>query len=162
MEAFYATIIREGDDFSSFSCGDEDLDDFIKNEALDYNKKLLAKTYVWRTEEHEPVAFYSVIMDSIRREKITEKEEFEITNIPCYKIARLAVDVDYQNRGMGETMLYDAIYHAKELSKEIGCRLITVDSKPEAVDFYNKYGFEPTEKIEKQKYPTLYLDLKTI
>lgn len=100
-------------------------------------------------------------MDGIKKERIPGKEELEIPSIPCYKIARLAVDEDYHGKDIGETLLFDCIYQAKELSKEIGCRLVIVDSKQDSVDFYLKYGFEYTAKYETQKHPTLYLDLLT-
>jgi hypothetical protein len=38
--------LTEGHDLSSFSCGDTDLDDFIKNDALQYQNDLMAVTYL--------------------------------------------------------------------------------------------------------------------
>lgn len=159
LKGFYVTELRESDDFSDFSCGDGDLDDFIRNDAPRYQSDQYAFTYVARTYEHVPIAFYSVVMDGVQKKRIPEKDELEIPSIPCYKIARLAVDEDYRGMDVGETLLFDCIYQAKELSKQVGCRLVVVDSKPESVEFYLKYGFEYTAKPEKQKYPTLYLDL---
>lgn len=161
MKGFYITPLRKGDDFSRFSCGDDDLDDFIRNDAFGYQEDQYAFTYVARTYGHVPVAFYSVVMDGIKKERIPDKEELEIPSIPCYKIARLAVDEGYKGKDMGETLLFDCIYQAKELSREIGCRLVIVDSKQDSVGFYLKYGFEYTAKYKKQKHPTLYLDLLT-
>jgi len=163
MDGFYVSAINDKDDFSGFDCGTPDLNDFIRNDALTHQGKLLSKTYVCHREvDDKPVAFYSVTMDSIKKQKVDDRDSFEISNIPCYKIARLAVDREYQRKGIGETLLYDCVYHAKELSKQIGCRLVTVDSKPDAVDFYLKKQFKMTAKQQKQKYPTLYLDLATI
>ena len=160
-KGFYVTELRESDDFSSFSCGDWDLDDFIRNDAPQYQRDQYAFTYVARTYEHVPIAFYSVVMEGVQKKRIPSAEEVEIPSIPCYKIARLAVHEDYHGMDVGETLLFDCIYQAKELSKQIGCRLVVVDSKQESVEFYLKHGFDYTAKHEKQKYPTLYLDLLT-
>ncbi len=154
--------INEIDDLSNFSCNDPDLDDFIQNDALGYQNRLLAKTYLCRKPDKSIAGFYSVTMDSVKKRQLIDQDEFNITNIPAFKIARLAVHQKYQGLGVRRFLLYTTIYQAKKYSTEIGCRLVTVDSKPESVDFYLRHEFKPTSKIEKQKYPTLYLDLMTI
>ena len=35
----------------SFSCGDEDLDDFFANDAIAYERQLMGKTYCWLLKE---------------------------------------------------------------------------------------------------------------
>jgi GNAT superfamily N-acetyltransferase len=119
----------------------------------------LAKTYVCRQGE-EVIGFFSVAMDSIKEEKL--EESFKIMNIPAFKIARLAIDTKYQKTGIGRILLTTILAEAKKVSNIIGCRLVTVDSKRESMDFYLKHKFKHTEKSEKQIYPTLYLDLLRI
>ena len=148
--------IKQSDDLSRFCCGDADLDEFLKDEAMEYHRLCLAKTYLCR-RGRDIVGFFSVAMDSIKEEKL--EETFKIRNIPAFKIARLAVDVKYQKSGIGRILLTTILAEAQKMSEVIGCRLVTVDSKRESIDFYIKHKFKHTHKSEKQVYPTLYLDL---
>ena len=45
------------------------------------------------------------------------------------------------------------------LSHYIGCRIITVDSKHSAVEFYKKFAFKQAIRMPGETVP-LYLDLK--
>lgn len=48
---------------------------------------------------------------------------------PALKVARLATDARCEKMGIGKYMVYAFI-------SMVGCRYITVDSKPESVEFY--------------------------
>ncbi|HEY5536653.1 MAG TPA: GNAT family N-acetyltransferase [Ignavibacteria bacterium] len=39
---------------------------------------------------------------------------------------------------------------------------ILVDSKPEAIDFYKKYGFQEIEKNKKKNFIPMYLNMQPI
>ena len=50
---------------------------------------------------------------------------------------------------------------AVNISKYIGCRIITVDSKPGTIDFYRKYGFKTAkndQNIIRLTYISMYID----
>ena len=69
-EAFFSQfqIRRLGTDESvaAFNCGDDDLNDFIINEALPYRKAMLAVTYVFENKQTKQVAaFFSLAHDKI-------------------------------------------------------------------------------------------------
>ena len=148
-------------DFSCFECGDSDLDDFIKTDSFEYQQKMIARTFVLM-RKNEAIGFHSVTMDSLKKKRILTSEEFDITNYPALKIARLAVDKTCHKHGYGELLLLHAIRLAQRLEGDVGCRLVTVDSKKEAVDFYIKHNFKLINNSETQTYPTLYLDLLTL
>ncbi len=46
-----------------------------------------------------------------------------------------------ERQGIGRFMLLAAIGKAISISNDIGCRYITVDSKPESMGFYEKHNF---------------------
>jgi len=48
------------------------------------------------------------------------------------------------------------------VSEIIGCRYVTVDSKPESIKFYEKVGFKIVEKYKSNEFPKMYLDLYPI
>ena len=69
--------------------------------------------------------------------------------IPVIILARLAVDIEYRNIGLGSALLKDAILRTIEASKIAGLRALVVLAKDiEAKNFYFKYGFEESELDE--------------
>ena len=60
---------------SSFDCGDEDLNDFLLNEAINYYKDLLAVTNLFFYGD-DIVSFYSVSNDSISYEDFPSNVSF--------------------------------------------------------------------------------------
>lgn len=59
-------------------------------------------------------------------------------------------------------MLLAAIGKAISVSNDIGCRYITVDSKPGSIGFYEKHGFKMVEKYRHSEFPKMYLNMYPI
>ncbi len=161
MDDLAISHLKEDDDFSGFSCGESDLDDFIMEDAFRNQRNGLTNTYVLY-KGNLPVGFYSIVMESVRSADITDVKSFGIPSVAAVLVARLAVDSRYQGKCLGQALLYDAIYTAKELSRTIACRLVVVDSKPESAGFYEKHGFRQITALGRRRYPRYYLDLLTI
>ena len=71
--------------------------------------------------------------------------------IPLVILARLAVDLDYQKRGLGFSLLQDAITRTVAIADQAGIRaLLTHPIDAEADTFYRRFGFEPTPFQERQ------------
>jgi len=81
---------------------------------------------------------------------------------PCVRIARLAVDKIFERKGIGRFLMLAAIGMALDVSGMIGCRYITVDSKPESIGFYEKHGFKLIEKYKDSDFPKMYLNMYPI
>jgi GNAT superfamily N-acetyltransferase len=76
--------------------------------------------------------------------------------VPAARLARLAVALDEQGRGLGEAMLQDAVRRCLDLRGQLGVRLLVVDARdPRAAAFYADFGFRPTA----EDALTLYLPL---
>jgi GNAT superfamily N-acetyltransferase len=66
-------------------------------------------------------------------------------------LARLAVDMDYQRRGLGFSLLQDAIMRTVSISDQAGIRaLLTHPIDAEADAFYRCFGFESTPTHDRQ------------
>lgn len=66
-------------------------------------------------------------------------------------LARLAVDRSEHGRGLGKTLLVDALTRALTAADAIGARAILVHAiDDEAAAFYKKFGFEPSPLDPKQ------------
>jgi GNAT superfamily N-acetyltransferase len=115
---------------SSFTSSNEDLNDFLHNDAL------------------------MSLEDGI--------DDYNYQKYPAIKIARMAVDEKLSGAGIGRYLLLAAVGKVHHLSLEVGCRYITVDSKREAVGFYEKIGFKIIKKYESRNFPPMYLNMYPI
>jgi GNAT superfamily N-acetyltransferase len=62
--------------------------------------------------------------------------------VPAVLLARLAIDQDYQGRGLGRLLLVDAPARLERASRDIGFEVVVVDAIDEdAACFYLKHGF---------------------
>ncbi|MGH8737050.1 MAG: GNAT family N-acetyltransferase, partial [Burkholderiales bacterium] len=63
--------------------------------------------------------------------------------IPVARLARLAVDREFQGRGLGEDLLLDGLNRVLRASDDIGIVAVLLDAKHEkAKRFYMRYEFE--------------------
>jgi GNAT superfamily N-acetyltransferase len=62
--------------------------------------------------------------------------------VPVMILGRLAVDRDWQGRGLGRSLLRDAVLRTLQAAEIIGIRAILVDAiSDEAKKFYERHGF---------------------
>lgn len=141
-ELFFFKLHKE-DNCSDFDCGHADTNEFIKEDAIKYQRKSIAITYVIK-EENNVVGFVSLGMGAIRVKGISELKipGIDINAHPALKIGRLGVDKRYTKRGLGTQILSFSMSKAMDLKKIIGCRLLSVDAYPERIRWYKERGFE--------------------
>jgi GNAT superfamily N-acetyltransferase len=154
--------LNENYDLSSFYCTDSDLNDFLKNDALDYHKNMISKTSLcfWK---NELAGYITFTIDSIGIKKVNINNEFMSKfSYPALKIARLAVDSRFERRGIGKYLLQFALGIAWSISESASCRLVLVDSKKDSIPFYEKYGFRKAilkHGDKKDDFTPMYRDL---
>ena len=62
--------------------------------------------------------------------------------LPVILLGQLAVDTDYQGRGLGSALLIDALRRSYSAAQLIGVRAVTVQTVDQsAQEFYNRFGF---------------------
>ncbi|MBU4491931.1 MAG: GNAT family N-acetyltransferase [Euryarchaeota archaeon] len=157
-------LLTKRHNLASFNSTNDDLNDFLKNDALKYQEEMVSRTYLclWGKSI---VGYVTLVTDTLEVKAIDEKERldgYHYQKFPCVRIARLAVDRGFEKRGIGRFLLSTAIGKAISVSNEIGCRYITVDSKPESFGFYEKHNFKIVKKYKNSKYPKMYLDMYPI
>jgi len=174
IEQFTFQRIDLNSELKPFDCGDNDLNDFFCNDAINYLRHLLAVTYVFENNSGtETVAFFSVLNDRISREeidkrtcnrierKIPRKKHFK--GYPAVKIGRFGVHSNYHRRKIG-TEVIDFIKVFFTQQNKTGCRFITVDAynTPVAISFYTANGFKYlTTQDEREDTRSMYFDLIT-
>ena len=163
--------LTQESELSAFECADADLNDFLLNEAKDYQSELLAKTYLLRNpQNNEIVAYYSLLNDVARldeteksvRNRINRKIPFakQRTHYPAVKIGRLAVSKAYAGLGVGGMILRNLKFIFTH-GNRTGCRFLTVDAYAAATGFYERNGFRFFTDADKDDDTRLmYFDLK--
>lgn len=125
-----------------FSCGNNELDYFLKKYALINDKNGYGKTFLLK-DDGELVGFFTICSSSIKFEEYPNYENAIIPKypIPCIRIARLAVKSSKQGKGYGKELLKQALLRILNVADTIGVKLIVVDAKKTSTKFYEKYGF---------------------
>jgi len=68
--------------------------------------------------------------------------------LPVLRLARLAVDERARGRGVERALLRATLRFATRMQVELGCVAVVVDAKPDAVNLYERLGFERFEPVE--------------
>lgn len=147
-------------DRKAFRCGEPSLDDYLRRLAGQHQRDGIATTHVL-IESSAPgtiLGFYSLAAAQVLLDDLAERDRkrLPIYPIPAARLARLAVAVSEQGRGLGEALLQDAVRRCLALRSDLGLRLMVVDALHErAAAFYRLYGFRETADNARRLYLTL-------
>ena len=153
----------------TFDCGDDDLNDFLFNDAKNYFKHFLAITYIIQTK-NETIAYFSLSSDALlhNNSKNWNKINRNIPNnkrrrsYPAVKIGRLAVSKNYEGRGFGRLIIARIKSMLLKESQYFASRFIVVDAYKNATLFYKKQGFKFLSNDDNCYTRQMYLDLKSL
>lgn len=153
-----------------FKCADDDLNNFLYDDAKNYLESMMAVTYLLEDNEADKtVAYYSLLNDKIVFDP-TQKSSWNKLNrqipnekrrkeYPAIKIGRLAVAEEYIGKHIGESIILQIKYLYTHNSRS-GCRFITVDAYAEATPFYEKCGFRFMSDSDKnERTRAMFYDL---
>jgi GNAT superfamily N-acetyltransferase len=138
--------LRREHTLDSFNCGKEELNRFLKRQAWTSQQSHSAQTYVL-AKNLSVLGYYSLAAGSVRHEEATERVRKGLARhrIPVILLARLAVDVSLQGKGVGPALLKDALLRAASAADAIGARALLVHAKDDnAKGFYQHFDFEPS------------------
>ncbi|MGB6449540.1 MAG: GNAT family N-acetyltransferase [Steroidobacteraceae bacterium] len=129
-----------------FDCGKEPLNALLKRQAWNSQQAASAQTYVL-AKDLAVRGYYSLAASSITHDEATERVKKGLARhpIPVILLARLAVDVSWQGKGIGPALLKDALCRAASAADTIGARALLVHAQDEsAKGFYEHFTFEPS------------------
>jgi GNAT superfamily N-acetyltransferase len=169
---WWPEVLTQDTVIKPFESEDRDLNDFLLNDAKNYQKSLLSVTYLYRTEE-ETIAYFCLSHDSLTKDEEAKSSwnklnraianEKRRKSYPAVKIGRLAVSKKYARLGFGNIMIKSVMNMYANNQQQAGCRFVTVDAYRNALPFYEKNRFRYlTEKDEQDETRAMYFDLKTI
>src|SRR6266852_8931686 len=132
-------------DRSTFGCGDESLDMFLKSLVSQYEKRRLGRTFVATAlGEKKVLGYYTSAAGSFAFDVLPESARKKLPKhpMPTVHLGRLAVELSCQGKRLGETLLFHFLYQALEVSHNLGVFAVDVWAMhEEARPFYLKYGF---------------------
>jgi GNAT superfamily N-acetyltransferase len=129
-----------------FTCGQPELDRFLKRHALQAQQAHSSQTYV-ALNGNEIVGFYTLVAGEVAHASAPERVVKGMPRhpIPLLVLARLAVHTNAQGRGVGAGLLVDALGRTLQVADMIGVRALAVHAKDDnAVAFYQHFGFMPS------------------
>jgi GNAT superfamily N-acetyltransferase len=142
--------LREGDDRSRFQSGDPDLDRFFYRFAgQNQFKHYLGVTYV-AVDGDAILGFATVAPGHVEIDDLPASARKKLPRypLPVLRLARLAVDQSARGQGLGRQLLGFVLGLALQMASDYGCVGVVVDAKPDAVDFYQRYGFLSVDALE--------------
>ena len=135
-----------------FDCGKPALSEWLLRHARLAQGSGSARTFIV-CDGDRVVGYYSLTVGQIDTLEAPERVRRGMGQypIPLIILARLAIDLDYQKRGLGFSLLQDAIRRAIAVAEHAGIRaLLTHPLDAEAQAFYRRFGFESTPEHDRQ------------
>ncbi len=138
-------LLDENIGVNEFDCGDEQLNAFLKNLALLFQRRHFGVTVICSEPSTKLiVGYYTLCPASIQRDVLPDKTFSgpRPNPIPAFRICRLAIDKQFQGKGMGKMLFVHALKKCLDQSMQIGGSVIIIDAKHEkAKQFYQHFGF---------------------
>lgn len=134
--------LKESHQLENFDSGNPELDNWLKKRAWNNEKEGASRTYVLCSGE-AVIAYYCLANGAVALNTATGKVKRNMPNpIPVMVIGRLAVDCQWQGKGIGKALLRDAVLRTLQAADIAGIRAILVHAiSEEAKQFYEKQGF---------------------
>lgn len=160
-------------DLKKFDCGDEDINEFLKEDALLYQKEKIATTTLFIYEDNI-LGFCSLASDAVKLERKTEDEKIRqelgrgYAEYPALKLARFGRDKQFRKMGVGGFILNYVVGKSISLNDDIAVRFVTLDSYTNKVEYYKNHGFVENlhkhyqERRQRTETVSMRLDLKFV
>ncbi len=129
-------------DVSAFDSGVPELDIWLKRRALQNEASGASRTYVV-SAGGRVVGYSALATGAVAQQEATGKVRRNMPDpIPVMVIGRLAVDREYQGKGIGSALLRDALLRTVHAASIAGIRAVLLHAiSDEAKRFYEKVGF---------------------
>jgi GNAT superfamily N-acetyltransferase len=133
-------------DRSAFSCGAAALDRYLREQASQDVKRLMASCFVAvDTATNDVAGYYTLAATSVPAAELPPEILKRLPRypvLPAALVGRLAIDQRFHRRGLGSALLADAALRV--LRSDTTAFALIVDAlDASAVAFYKQQGFQP-------------------
>lgn len=146
VDAFsYQKLIEENIDYSDFTCENKIFETYLKDKDFAIKDDLEGVSKLWlfvHMPSKKVVGYVTLIMSQLSRFKHNSLMGLSRHDqVPGVLISEMARDFRYRNNGIGRHMIDLVANIGTELSKQIGCKILIVETIGEKVSTYEKFGF---------------------
>ncbi|PDT08543.1 GNAT family N-acetyltransferase [Rhizobium sp. M1] len=151
-------LLGEAHDLRLFDSGHDSLDEWLRRRARANQVSGASRTYVV-CEDERVVGYYCLSSGALAVAEAPGSIRRNMPDpVPMAVLGRLAIDRNWQGKGIGAALLQDAVLRTGQAAHIMGIRGLLVHAiSDEAKAFYEHYGFTatPTNPM------TLVLSLKS-
>lgn len=136
-----------------FDCGKPALNDWLLRHARQAQGSGSAKTFVVAEDDDRVAGYFSLTVGQVDTLEAPERIRKGMGQypVPVVILARLAVSLEDQGRGIGFGMLQDAIRRTQMIAEQAGIRaMLTHPIDEDAARFYARFGFIASPLREQQ------------
>lgn len=129
----------------AFDCGSEPLNRFLIRFALQNQQSGASQTYLLLADD-ETAGYYTLVVGQVEYDSAPYRLIKGLARhpVPIMLLARLAVAASWQNRGLGQGLLKDAMLRTLQAAEIAGIRALAVHAKDDqAKRFYEHFDFVP-------------------
>ncbi len=159
-------------DCSQFDCGDKDLNEFLRDDALDFSEQRIANTFLLKDND-TIVAYLCLLNDKVSQEEAANNkwknlkknfpENKRFSSYPAIKIGRFAVSSSYRGKNVGRLLMNRIKDLLNENPNYSAFRYLTVDAYISAIGFYEKNKFKVLSPQTQDKHTRLmFFDMKEL
>jgi ribosomal protein S18 acetylase RimI-like enzyme len=159
-------LLSESHDHSSFACGEEYLDKFLKNSAMRNQVNGYGRTYILTGDDTRLVSgYYTVSMSSVQFATLPDSLIYSTMPkypMPAAHLGALAIRTELQNKGLGSHLLIDAMRRMISASEIVAARAIEVKAANQRVrEWYEEFGFTPFKGLGDEPPHHLFIPIET-
>ena len=141
--AYRLDVFPHHDLLSSFSCGKETYDKYLREEAISDHENSVGAVWIFYHRKDDALAGYvTMAMSQIHKTDSDMLRDLTFHSyIPGLLLGQMARDLKYKKRGVGDLMINWVVSQAQQLRQKVGCRLIILQSEDDKVKDYERFGF---------------------
>ncbi len=147
----FVELNKAAHDRVSFDCGEEELNLFLRTQAVKHMKAGVSKTFVLQAtvplsnNKYPLCSYFTVAPSSIKKASLPPKQAKKLPHypVPVFLLAQLAVHKDCQGQNLGKITLIKTLEFLWTINSQMCAFAIVVDCLNEEIEkFYAKYGFQ--------------------
>lgn len=138
--------LRPDHRIEAFDIGQPELNKWLVKHALQNQGANAAQTYVG-LDDGVVVGYYSLVVGQVEYADAPGRLKKGLARhpVPIMLLARLAVHIDWQRKGIGRGLLKDAVLRTLQAAGIAGIRALAVHAKDErARRYYEQFDFVPS------------------
>ncbi len=127
----------------SFACEEPSLENYLKKQAGQDVKRQVAVCFILEGDRGIVKGYYTLSSDSVDRALLPEElqKKLPYKTLPVTLLGRLARDINYKGKGVGDLLLADALKRAYQATSTIGSWAVVTDPiDDKARRFYESFG----------------------